>query len=912
MNGLCSTHDNYFAIQKTPASIHKAASDKVFNGQYSKAMVTLLNETSTATNEQKKLAMIAKHPYRSDQDDHDINSLLPVIQVADVPEELVYSTATKHSKRGVAPGPNGDRAEYLQAALFDPFSSQLSATVLHYLTRHINLERNGKLSDEWYDISTYSTLVAQGRKLRPIGMGYSGRKLVSSVSLAAASKEIMTNFAPFQLSSLVKNGSETVIHLIRKLHERYGKTHVLLQLDVANAFNSVSRFKGLLAIARHLPQLYTYIFRTYRSKNKLWVDATDEQIRDHILSQEGSTQGAVDGGVFFNMAINDTIKEINNLIKNSGGGTFVAIADDIIGCIKPEDVLSVFTLIEERFSKLNLSLNYVKSTLFSDSIDTINKVDFASSPSLQLVQRTTRGIVILGSTVSSERSFHDEFIAKQISEAQVSLNAITRFGADYLQQAVVLLKSCYVTKFSYLSRVTQPQIFRPFATHILLEIRNSLSCMLGHRLTNNQWNQCLLKPRHGGLGIMNLEATSNGAYFASLLACLPNIEAVSVHQSLGLHAMSFDAAGSMCDTNSFLDITMPLYAIIQQLHDSATSYDRSLSLYVLDKIPSADERIPGFITPEERRLRTIAINSRAADPLLSIKALIGRPRKLQAMFSDFASKVTKKQLMKSLPPEDIIRIHSASDEGAACIQAQPTAPDKCFSSLEFKIYLYLRLGIPIAREDINCTLCANDSGLSNLHLINGCKKGDYCNRKHNIIMEGITQLCRAANIAVESESSFCFNKSTRKRMDLVINIDNRDILIDATTIDADNPSNGFILGTDLSPSYFPGAAAALKARSKLRKYNQVIASAKEFVPFVIEAQGRWGFPARQIFKRVYAKIPLKGSRVSRNFWQQKISIAYMKSTVSNIVHRYHSMKRMVFGPQAPQDLYYFEPYFGQN
>jgi len=382
---------------------------------------------------------------------------------------------------------------------------------------------------------------------------------------------------------------------------------------------------------------------------------------------------------------------------------------------------------------------------------------------------------------------------------------------------------------------------------------------------------------------MNLEATANGTYLASVLACLPNIDAVSLYQGLGLHAMSFDTGGFTCDTNAFSAIIQPLYDIIQQLHDCAASYDRSLSLYVLDKIPSADEKIPGFITPEERRLRTIAINSRAADPLLSVKALISRPRKLQAMLSDFASKVVKKQLMQTLPREDVIRIHSASDEGAACIQAQPIAPDKCSSSLEFKIHLYLRLGIPIAREDINCTLCANDSGLSNLHLINGCKKGDYCNRKHNVIIEGITMLCKAANIAVESESSFCFNKSTRKRMDLVINIDNRDTLIDTTTIDANNPSNGFILGTDLSPSYFPGAAAAIKARSKLRKYNQVIASAKEFVPFVIEAQGRWGFPARQIFKRIYAKIPLKGgSRVSRNFWQHKISIAYMKSTVSNI------------------------------
>ena len=174
-------------------------------------------------------------------------------------------------------------------------------------------------------------------------------------------------------------------------------------------------------------------------------------------------------------------------------------------------------------------------------------------------------------------------------------------------------------------------------------------------------------------------------------------------------------------------------------------------------------------------------------------------------------------------------------------------------------------------------------------------------------MDGILKLCKAANIPVELESTFCFNKSTKNRMDLVCNINNKDILIDVTTIDANNPSNELFLGADLGPSYFPGAAAAIKARSKLRKYNQVIASSKELVPFVIETQGRWGFPAREFFKKIYAKIPLQGSRISRNFWQQRISIAYMRATISNIIHRFHTMKRMVFGPQAPQDLYYFEP-----
>ena len=105
--------------------------------------------------------------------------------------------------------------------------------------------------------------------------------------------------------------------------------------------------------------------------NKLWINATDDQIREYILSQEGSTQGAVDGGIFFNNAINDTLHELNKLVLELGGGVFVAIVDDIIGCIKPEAVLPAFKLIEERFSTLNLELNYDKSTLFLNKQETL-------------------------------------------------------------------------------------------------------------------------------------------------------------------------------------------------------------------------------------------------------------------------------------------------------------------------------------------------------------------------------------------------------------------------------------------------------------------------------------------------------------------------------------------------------------
>lgn len=63
-------------------------------------------------------------------------------------------------------------------------------------------------------------------------VGYRGGKLVSGVSLTATANEIILKFAPFQLSSLVRNGADLVIHLIRYLHNLYGDSRVFFQTDL--------------------------------------------------------------------------------------------------------------------------------------------------------------------------------------------------------------------------------------------------------------------------------------------------------------------------------------------------------------------------------------------------------------------------------------------------------------------------------------------------------------------------------------------------------------------------------------------------------------------------------------------------------------------------------------------------------
>ena len=56
-------------------------------------------------------------------------------------------------------------------------------------------------------------------------------------------------------------------------------------------------------------------------------------------------------------------------------------------------------------------------------------------------------------------------------------------------------------------------------------------------------------------------------------------------------------------------------------------------------------------------------------------------------------------------------------------------------------------------------------------------------------------------------------------MDLVFNIDSSEVLEDVTTIDANNPSNGFLSDSGLSPSYFPGAATVIAAKKKWDEYG---------------------------------------------------------------------------------------------
>lgn len=54
------------------------------------------------------------------------------------------------------------------------------------------------------------------------------------------------------------------------------------------------------------------------------------------------------------------------------------------------------------------------------------------------------------------------------------------------------------------------------------------------------------------------------------------------------------------------------------------------------------------------------------------------------------SGASRHQLIQTFASENTVRIHSASDEGAAAFRVQPTSPNCCFPSVEFKVLLTAR------------------------------------------------------------------------------------------------------------------------------------------------------------------------------------------------------------------------------
>ena len=298
-----------------------------------------------------------------------------------------------------------------------------------------------------------------------------------------------------------------------------------------------------------------------------------------------------------------------------------------------------------------------------------------------------------------------------------------------------------MSKYSYLSRVTTPEVSTPFLKIVMKKVRNRLDRMISIHLTDGQWNQCCLKGRQGGVGIIDLPGTANGAYYASLLECLQNISCLDKAQGLGLGVPD----GSPSQTNMLSTTIIRCHSHMSTLYDSYRSIQHCNSINTIKKLDISEAPSPGMISIDNRLAKLEVINANAAIMFPTIQQLAHKPKKLKSTFSEYLSIINRQHILSDASADAIVRIDSASDEDSTLIAAIPTSPERCFTNDEFKVLLFLRLGIPKASLNSYCSDCKN-AQLSNVHLANGCPHHGYTQKKHDGIKFLLQDMCKSARL----------------------------------------------------------------------------------------------------------------------------------------------------------------------
>ena len=114
---------------------------------------------------------------------------------------------------------------------------------------------------------------------------------------------------------LQPKGTEQIIHGMRYAQECHPTNDIFL-MDADNAFNSVSRLKGLEETYLHFPQIIPFLYKIYGQHSYGWFLSQNDVHK--ILSSEGFHQGDVLSTWLFCMTIQPLLQEASSLVGENG------------------------------------------------------------------------------------------------------------------------------------------------------------------------------------------------------------------------------------------------------------------------------------------------------------------------------------------------------------------------------------------------------------------------------------------------------------------------------------------------------------------------------------------------------------------------------------------------------------------
>lgn len=290
-------------------------------GAYSKATMALQSNGVASPNDKVRDELLKTHPQRVPETDED--HTLPPRQLSPPATErftaLEVTRALSKFPRASAAGGSGLTATHLDELLSVPSREQetgLAAGLAKLLTIMARVEAPNALAP-WIAGAPLTALLKPDHSVRPIAVGETLRRLVSSMLMHQVARRAKEFLQPFQIGVATKGGTEAILHAARRLQEHFGsnKFYALLKLDLKNAFNLVSRAAFIKQVRINFPELEPWVRYCYESDSPyLWVG----ELR--FRSVTGVQQGDPLGPLLFSLALQAALTELSLVLSEQDEG----------------------------------------------------------------------------------------------------------------------------------------------------------------------------------------------------------------------------------------------------------------------------------------------------------------------------------------------------------------------------------------------------------------------------------------------------------------------------------------------------------------------------------------------------------------------------------------------------------------
>ena len=390
------------------------------------------------------------------------------------------------------------------------------AKLLSSVTALINFFLSGNLNPEARRLFFSARLVAFKKKdggVRPIAVGNFFRRLASKAAVNSVSSTLSPQLSPVQLFAIgvgVANGCEAAVHAARAFVEASSPenrgilNHIMIKLDVCNAFNSVRRDHLLSKIHSRAPSLYPLAWAAYSSSSPLLFDG------NLLESASGVQQGDPLGPLAFALAVDDVAQEVSCPFN-------VWYLDDATIGGPADCVISDLHRLIPALARIGLSVNPKKCELvnlgypdntFKDIHDTISSL----LPSITVV-RASR-LELLGAPILKEAIR----CTLPMKKAQLE-TMISRLRLIDAHPALFLLRNCFaMPRLLYTLRAAPCFREKSLLQELDDVIRKGASDICNVSFDDLNWQQATLPVRLGGIGLRSPSTVSFSAYASSFFA----------------------------------------------------------------------------------------------------------------------------------------------------------------------------------------------------------------------------------------------------------------------------------------------------------------------------------------------------------------------------------------------------------